>query len=136
MIAIGEAARQSGVPIETIRYYERAGVVAKPRRTAAGRRVYAPEDVAALRFVRRCRDLGFSLEDAVALRGLARDPQGACDAAGRLADQHRAKVRDKIADLQRLEAALSELIANCDRGQHDCPMLERLMAGPEPHQTG
>lgn len=136
MIAIGEAARASGVSVETIRYYERVGVVAKPRRTASGRRVYAPDDVAALRFVRRCRDLGFSLEDAVALCGLARDPHEACDAAGRLAGQHLARVRDKIADLQRLEAALSELVANCDRGQPDCPMLDKLMAGPVPPQRG
>lgn len=136
MIAIGEAARASGVSVETIRYYERAGVVAKPRRTASGRRVYAPQDVAALRFIRRCRDLGFSLEDAKALCGLARNRQDACDTAGRLADQHLARVRDKIADLHRLEAALSELVANCDRGQHDCPMLHQLMAGPAPHAKG
>ncbi|NCQ25511.1 MAG: MerR family transcriptional regulator, partial [Roseovarius sp.] len=56
MIAIGEAARQSGVAIETIRYYERAGIVPKPGRGANGRRAYTPEDVARLRFVRRCRD--------------------------------------------------------------------------------
>lgn len=59
MIAIGEASRRSGVSIETIRYYERAGIISKPCRTESGRRSYCEAEIAELRFIRRCRDLGF-----------------------------------------------------------------------------
>lgn len=131
MAAIGEASRRSGVGIETIRYYERAGVVAKPGRTASGRRDYGDADIATLRLVRRCRDLGFPLADAVALLGLAQGrAHGArpdCAAAERLGRGHLVAVRDKIAELRRLEAALGELIDNCAEGRADCPLLDALM---------
>ncbi len=126
MIAIGEAARQSGVSIETIRYYERAGIVPRPRRGANGRRAYAAEDVARLRFVRRCRDLRFSMAEA---RALMRLDEGNCDTVRVLTEANLDKVRKKISVLQTLEAALAELAENCARGSTRCPMLEELKAG-------
>ncbi len=70
MVAIGEASRLSGVSIETIRYYEREGIISKAGRTASGRRTYSKAEISELRFIKRCRDLGFSIHDAVALRRL------------------------------------------------------------------
>mgnify|MGYP001821554183 CR=1 FL=1 len=127
MVAIGEASRLSGVTIETIRYYEREGIVPKPGRTASGRRDYSDTEISELRFVKRCRSLGFSIQDVVALRGLTKDPVGACESVERLGRRHLADVKGKIAELRRLETALSELVANCAKGERDCPMLTELM---------
>ncbi|SHE99139.1 MerR family transcriptional regulator, mercuric resistance operon regulatory protein [Ruegeria intermedia] len=126
MIAIGEAARQSGVGIETIRYYEREGIVPRPARAANNRRLYSAQDVGRLRFLKRCRDLGFSLSDAKALLDLSEGGAADCADVSALAQRHMESVRRKIAELQRLEAALSELTANCAEGSVDCPMLSRL----------
>ncbi len=131
MIAIGEASRLSGVSIETIRYYEREGVVSKPARTASGRRLYSDANVSELRFIKRCRDLGFALQDAQALRRLAGEPSNACETVERLGREHLANVRSKIAELRKLELALAELTANCARGRVGCPMLKALME-PDP----
>ncbi|MGV6805976.1 MAG: MerR family transcriptional regulator [Ruegeria sp.] len=126
MIAIGEAARQSGVGIETIRYYEREGIVPRPARGANNRRVYSQQGVGRLRFLKRCRDLGFSLSDAKALLDLSEGGDAECGEVSALAAQHVDSVRRKIAELQRLEAALCELTANCAEGSADCPMLAQL----------
>lgn len=127
MVAIGEASRQSGVSIEAIRYYEREGIIAKAGRTASGRRVYTAREIAELRFIKRCRDLGFSVHDAVALRTLSKNPTQACDTVGRMGTDHLQSVREKIEALRRLEDALAELVSNCANGQLACPMLDTLM---------
>lgn len=126
MVAIGEASRQSGVSIETIRYYEREGVISRAGRTTSGRRTYTHAEISELRFVKRCRDLGFSIADAVALRKLAREPASACEVVEQLGRKHLAEVQTKIAELQRLETALDELVSNCAKGQRECPMLDAL----------
>lgn len=130
MVAIGEASRLSGVAIETIRYYEREGIISKANRSASGRRCYTDAEISELRFIKRCRDLGFSIQDAVALRALAAEPSGACETVGQLGQRHLDDVRAKISDLRRLESALTELVANCARGQRECPLLDTLMAQP------
>lgn len=127
MVAIGEASRLSGVSIETIRYYEREGIISKAERTASGRRRYSNAEISELRFIKRCRDLGFSIQDAVALRGLADEPAGACEAVEELGQKHLIDVRERIAGLRRLESALSELVSNCAKGKRNCPMLVALM---------
>ena len=126
MIAIGEASRQSGVSIETIRYYEREGVVPLPRRAANGRRVYSERDVGRLRFVRRCRDLGFTIAEAKNLSSLAEGDNEDCAAVRSISTRHLDEVRSKIAELRALEAALEELTANCRAGSVSCQMLEEL----------
>lgn len=128
MQPIGEAARQSGVSIETIRYYEREGIVPAPGRTAAGRRLYSRDEIGTLRFVKRCRDLGFSIADIRTLIRLAAGQQSCCVDAGRLGHAQLLETRRKIGDLARLEAALSELTANCDAGRNRCAMLTALLA--------
>lgn len=79
MASIGTASRQSGIAIETIRYYERSGVIAPPPRSASGHRVYGPAEIARLTMIRRCRDLGFPLADVRRLLDLAADHSTACD---------------------------------------------------------
>lgn len=127
MFAIGEASRLSGVSIETIRYYEREGVISKAGRTASGRRTYSDAGISELRFIKRCRDLGFSILETVALRGLANDPKSACESVEQLGRKHLADVRGKLAELRQLESALAELVTNCAKGQRSCPLLDALM---------
>lgn len=130
MIAIGLAAKQSGVSIETIRYYEREGIVPKPGRAANGRRVYSPAEVGRLRFIKRCRDLGFCIADARQLLALSEGEQTDCTAVQAMGSGQLTSVREKIHALQQLEAALMELTANCKTGSTQCPMLENLMSEP------
>ena len=126
MFAIGEASRQSGVGIETIRYYEREGIVPKAERTASGRRVYKRDAIGRLRFIRRCRDHGFSIADSRTLLALAKESDSACGTAKKVGTRHLNEVRRKIAELQQLEQALEELAANCVNGRVYCPMLDVL----------
>ncbi|NVO54329.1 MerR family transcriptional regulator [Rhodobacteraceae bacterium B1Z28] len=126
MFAIGEASRQSGVGIETIRYYEREGIVPKPERASNNRRMYSPQDIGRLRFLKKCRELGFPLADARTLLKLSEGDSEDCQSVMDLAEHHVLNVRDKIKELERLEAALIELTANCDSGNVSCPMLSQL----------
>lgn len=128
MIAIGLAATQSGVSIETIRYYEREGIVPKAKRADNGRRVYDTAAIGRLRFIRRCRDLGFSIPEAKSLLGLSEAAQSDCAAAFELGQVHLAQVQRKIVALQALENGLKEMTANCRVGSASCPMLDRLRA--------
>lgn len=128
MYAIGEAARLSGVGIETIRYYEREGLIAPAPRGANGRRVFAPDAVAELALIRRCRDLGFGLADIRALLDLTRG-QPDCAAARAVAQRHLDRIRDQIVHLRRLERVLAELAAGCDGQEAGCALLDALQ-GP------
>jgi MerR family mercuric resistance operon transcriptional regulator len=126
MYAIGEAARQSGVTIETIRYYEREGIVPPPDRSASGRRLYDTAGIARLRFVKRCRDLGFPIAEIRTLLVLSNADGNACSDVRGISERHLSDVRAKIADLTRLESALESLIEQCNRGERQCPALRRL----------
>ena len=125
---IGKASELSGVAIETIRYYEREGITPNPDRTAAGRRVYDANIIARLRFVKRCRELGFSISAIRTLLSLSHSGDPTCEEAGKIGADNLALVRSKIADLNRMELALSQLVASCRKGQTDCPMLKELFA--------
>jgi len=125
---IGEAARRSGVTIETIRYYERKGIVPVAERSANGRRRYDVAAIARLRFVKRCRDLGFSISEVKVLLSLASDESSNCAKVKRIGEEHLDDVHGKIADLRRLETALVELLSHCEAGRTDCPMLKELFA--------
>ncbi|MXN66562.1 MerR family transcriptional regulator [Stappia sp. GBMRC 2046] len=126
MFAIGEASRRSGVGIETIRYYEREGIVPRPERSANGRRVYSTEAIGLLKFLKNCRSLGFSLADAKALLDLSGSARSDCDAVLDVSKRHLRAIGEKIAELRKLEAALEELTANCSAGNTECPMLDTL----------
>lgn len=126
MPSIGKAARDSGVAVETIRYYERIGVVPAPPRSASGRRVYGRDHIARLRLIRHCRGLGFSLSDARALLALAENDAAPCAEVAAIAEGHLAGVRQKIRDLRRLEHALNDLVRDCNDGNTGCPALRIL----------
>lgn len=130
MASIGEAARLSGLPIGTIRFYERTGVVPAPPRTAAGRRDYDAAAVALLRVVRRCRALGFPLPEAAAMAG-----SGAtlgCADVGSMARARAAALRASIAELTAQARRLEALAADCAPGRSDCPALEAIARGADP----
>ena len=128
MFPIGRASVQSGVNVETIRYYEREGIVAKPGRSAAGRRLYTPDEIARLRFVKRCRDLGFPMSIIQTLLSLTSDQGRSCGEVKLMAQDHLVAINAKIENLARLRDALQGLSNSCDDGTSSCPMLEALMS--------
>jgi MerR family mercuric resistance operon transcriptional regulator len=123
---IGAVSKRTGCNIETIRYYERIGVIEPPPRKGAYRD-YGPADVERLRFIRRARELGFSLEEVQALLDLAPRPHKNCNRVQSIAEQHLSNVRAKLADLERMEIALATLVERCGVNDHDrCPVVESL----------
>jgi len=129
--SIGEASKLSGIKIETIRYYEREGVIARTIRSGSGRRLFGSEDIAQLRFIRRSRDLGFSLADIKALSSLGVKEENACSDAQEIGGRHLENVRSKIRDLKELEAALAQLVSSCKAGDPSCAMLDELFQSQE-----
>jgi len=127
-LPIGELSRRTGCNIETIRYYERIGLIPPPPRR--GRyRSYGGEDVARLGFVRRARELGFTLDEVRALLGLAAGGQTTCAEVRDLAAAHLTDVRARIADLRRMERVLADSVRACDAGEDaGCPLVETLYA--------
>ncbi len=127
MFTIGKASEQSGVNIETIRYYEREGIVPKPGRSAGGRRLYSSAEIAKLRFVRRCRDLGFPISIIQTFLSLTAQKGRSWGEAKTMAEDHLGEINAKIENLTRLREALLSLSKNCDDGTAACPMLDALM---------
>jgi MerR family mercuric resistance operon transcriptional regulator len=126
-LSIGEFARRTGCGIETIRYYESVGVLPVPRRRGRYRR-YDAEDVGLLTFVRRARELGFTLDEVRALLGLAVGGPDVCAEARDIAAAHLAGVRARIADLRAMERVLADTVRRCEVEQHDgCPLIETLL---------
>ena len=127
-IQIGELSRRTGCNIETIRYYERIGLMPTPARR--GRyRSYGADEVARLGFVRRARELGFTLDEVRALLGLAAGGCATCAEVRDLAAAHLKDVRARIADLKRMERVLADSVRACDAGQDPgCPLIEALRA--------
>lgn len=124
---IGALSESTGVNIETIRYYERIGLLPAPPRSAGRHRLYEDTHRQRLTFIRRARELGFSLDEVRALLGLVGKHGLACDEVKTLADEHIAEVRQKIRDLRRLERVLTDLAARCRPGRvPECPILEAL----------
>ncbi|MGE0254914.1 MAG: helix-turn-helix domain-containing protein [Alphaproteobacteria bacterium] len=125
--SIGELARASGCKAETIRYYERIGLLPEPDRRPSGYRAYGDGDVQRLRFVRQGRALGFTLDDIRRLLALADRPNEDCAAADRLCSAQLRDVREKIEALKRLEGELSRILVQCRGGWiADCRVLEAL----------
>jgi MerR family mercuric resistance operon transcriptional regulator len=124
---IGDAARASGCHIETIRYYERIGLLARPARNSSGYRTYLPEEVDRLRFIARGRELGFSLEEIRSLLTLSDDPALSCHDVDQLARHHLAEVRQRLRELQSIARELERTIAGCAGGKRrQCTILGAL----------
>ena len=133
---IGALSAQSGTLIETIRYYERIGLMPEPPRSASGYRQYRPEHLQRLRFLRRGRTLGFSIEQIRSLLALTIRRGRSCRSVQRIAEQHLEDVHQKISDLRRLETALGALVDSCVGGRiADCKILEALAQDPTPSNS-
>ena len=128
MRTIGQAANLSGVNIETIRYYEREKIVPEADRAANGRRLYDDAAINQLRFVRRCRDLGFPIRDIRVLLDLSCTSSRPCGDVRALGERHLADVRSRLADLKKLEIALGNLVQECAEARSVCPILKQLFA--------
>lgn len=127
-LTIGQVAAAALVNIQTIRYYERRGLFAAPRRTASGYRQYGEDAVSRLRFIKHAQELGFSLKEIQDLLGLRVRNGSTCDAVARTTRQKIDVVQQRIADLRRMRRTLERLAAACAarRPTDDCPILEAL----------
>ena len=135
MMNIGKAAAASGVSAKMIRYYESIDLLAAARRTEAGYRFYTDEDVHVLRFIRRARDLGFSLADIAELLALWRDQRRASADVKRIALEHVVALERKIAELQGMADTLRTLAAHCHGdARPDCPILTDLDTAGRSHE--
>lgn len=129
-LTIGKLAKTSGVNIETVRYYERIGLIPKPHRKESGYRQYSLEDVARLKFILHAKELGFSLKEIRELLELRVDPETNCEEVRQQAELKITNIEKKISDLKRIRAVLLNLATACrERKQTDeCPILEALEA--------
>ena len=124
---IGELATITGTKAETIRFYEKIGLLAEPARTGGNYRAYGPAHLSRLSFIRRSRDLGFSLEQVRALLSLSDDRSQPCGAIDSMAREHLRAVDAKIADLMALKRELEALVGQCGSGSvSDCRIVEAL----------
>ena len=123
-----ELAGQVGVHTETLRYYERRGLLPAPPRSTAGYRDYPPAAVEVLRFIKRAQELGFTLDEIEELLHLGTGGPDSCEAARALAVARKADLETRIGDLQRMHDALESLIATCERDQGDrsCALLAAI----------
>lgn len=137
-LTIGGFAKATGVNVETIRYYQRRGLVPVPERPAGGIRRYDHEDVARMTFIKTAQGLGFSLDEIAELLRL--DDGTHCAEASNLARRKLDNVRDKIANLRRIEKVLDELVIHCqvEGGNVTCPLITSLRVGlaDVPHNDG
>ncbi len=125
---IGEVARRAGVHLDTVRYYERRGLVPKPARSAAGYRKFPPDLVRRIRFIKHAQALGFTLSEIEELLALRVHPETACAAVHTQAEAKIVAIDDKVRSLKAMKKALQKLTATC-AGEgivSECPILEAL----------
>lgn len=126
-LTIGALARMTGCQVETIRFYEHVGLLPAPQRSPGGYRLYAGGHIPRLTFVRRARELGFSLAEVRTMLRLADERARPCAEVRVVATAHLRDVRTRIADLQAMERVLRATVARCARGRgSECPLLEAL----------
>lgn len=130
VLRIGEVAKQAETGIETIRFYERQGLLAEPRRKPSGYRQYDESAVARLRFIRRAKELGFTLAEVKELLGLWFDTATRCEHVRERASQKLEVIGEKIRSLQKMKRSLGKLIRQCERRESfiDCPLWQGLDA--------
>jgi Cu(I)-responsive transcriptional regulator len=127
ILTIGRLARATGTNVETIRFYEKSGILPAPARTDGNYRSYDPAHLNRLSFVRRARDLGFSLDEVKALLKLSDDQNQSCAAVDNIAKKHRDEVERKIRDLEALKSELDRIIDECTCGTvAECRIIESL----------
>ena len=133
MVTIGGLSKQTGCHIETVRYYERIGVLLKPPRTEGGHRLYGKEQIKRLMFVRRSRELGFSLGEIRTLLKLVDGKQYTCREVKALMEEHLGDIKKKISDLKRLQKTLADISSQCEGGMvPECPSIDALFEEKHP----
>ena len=127
-LTIGTVAKRVGVAIDTIRYYEREGLLPEPERRASGYRMYGDSTIAQLRFIRRAKDMGFTLEEIRELLALSTDRRHGVNAVKKRAEQRVAAIDTRIGELQRVRDGLTQLVASCPGhgAPEQCPILRAL----------
>jgi len=127
-LTIGQVAHRAGIGVETVRFYERKGLIEEPPRTDSGYRQYPEDVVARLRFIRRAKELGFSLKEISELFSLRVDPDTTCADIKRRAEAKITTMEEKIRSMQGIQRALTKLAASCSGTgpAGDCPILETL----------
>ena len=126
-VTIGEAAQHSGVSAKMVRHYEALGLLGKVARTESGYRLYSPADVHTLRFIKRCRDLGFSMAEIAELVGLWQNRRRASSSVKRIAQKHVDELAQRIEAMQSMQRTLATLVGCCHGDDRpDCPILDDL----------
>src|SRR5215470_6150067 len=135
-LQIGMAAKQTGLTIDTIRFYQKSGLLKPPARTAAGYRVFTEAEIAELQFIARAQDLGFSLAEIRELVSLRNEDGRACPEVRSLIYRKLQNVREKITALRHLESELARGLQSCDRALKGrtatkcaCPVIEEISTG-------
>ncbi|MFD1767247.1 helix-turn-helix domain-containing protein [Sphingorhabdus buctiana] len=124
---IGELASATATNVETVRYYEKIGLLAPPARTSSNYRAYGADHLARLSFIRRARDLGFTLDAVRELLTLSDDTGQSCEAVDGIASIHLTEIDRKIGDLKALRSELSRVLGSCSHGTvADCKIIETL----------
>jgi MerR family mercuric resistance operon transcriptional regulator len=137
LLTIGKVAKQAGIGVETVRFYERQGVISQPSRRQSGYRQYPPETVTQICFVKRAKELGFTLKEIKSLLSLRASPESPCSNVRRQAEAKIAGVQQKIRDLRKIEKALRKLLTACSgRGPVTaCPILDAMEGRPREDRT-
>ncbi|MEX2284888.1 MAG: MerR family DNA-binding protein [Gemmatimonadota bacterium] len=132
-LTIGAVAKQAGLGIQTVRFYEREGLIEAPPRSSSGYRAYDEKAVYRLRFIRRAQELGFTLKEIRELIALEQDQDADCEQVRGVASSKLSTVENKIADLQRMKAALQQLIHSCNGSGpiRDCVIMDCLQSSTE-----
>jgi MerR family mercuric resistance operon transcriptional regulator len=127
-LTIGQVAREARVGLETIRFYERQGLIEGPPRRPSGYRAYPPETVLRVRFIRTAKDLGFSLKEIGELLSLRVDPVGSCSEIRTMAELKIADIEERVRALQRIRRTLRKLVTACEAREatSECPILDSL----------
>ena len=128
-LLIGKVAELAGVGIQTVRFYERRGLIEEPPRKDSGYRLYSEEVVSRLRFIKRAKDLGFSLKEIADLMSLRLDPSSSCNDVKERAEGKIRDIEEKVEDLTRMKSALVELTNSCDDvagSSRECPIFRSL----------
>jgi len=134
---IGELSRLTQVSSETIRYYEKIGIMPNPPRNSSGYRIYATPHLERLSFVRRSRELGFSQPEVRKLLTLVDEHKYTCAEVREMTARHLSTVRNKIKDLRKLEKALANMVSECDGGDiPECPIVDILATLPDTDKKG
>lgn len=130
-LTIGDVAKQADVHIETLRYYERRGLVASPSRSTSNYRLYSQDTVRRVRFIKGAQELGFSLKEILDLLSLRAEPKTSCEDIRERAQAKIKEIEEKIRSLQAMKQALAKLITECSGSGPvtECPILESFVSG-------